>query len=419
MYVRGCRAPVIRTATGSTREFQGNCTFEEGIGGCHGAALLRVLHAAGSLAVGVATPHLRRWRLPPTRLSTRLTAPPGRPLAHPQTIKTRAATRLPRWPTMGVCNSAASSAVGDAPALRPRWMRAVPRPPGTPLTLFVAAVPTGASAGCAASVWDGRSCNFISAAGLAHRLTNQSGKTACNIGAIGSSPLAVPATVPGDLVTDLQRAGVVGNPLFNTNFQNSTAWSGGTWTFSKVFALPAQMQGPGVSVLLVFDGIKMGATVMVNGHMLGNTTNQHRRWVYPLGSAVLGEAASHTVTVVFDHAITTEGRYMDCSGGWDWAPYSFMRDADGNPAFTRGIWKGVYLAGFETASAAITYVVPQVRYTGGDYPTTPLQDGKAPFAVDTKVFLHAADNVTGTVVVRGEWGAEKQQPVTLQVSANC
>ena len=57
--------------------------------------------------------------------------------------------------------------------------------------------------------------------------------------------------------------------------------------------------------------------------------------------------------------------------------------------------------GFEQATtAAITYVVPHVKYTGGDYPTAALQDGKAPFVVDTKVFMHAAqDGVKGTLVL--------------------
>ena len=107
-------------------------------------------------------------------------------------------------------------------------------------------------------------------------------------------------------------------------------------------------------------------------------------------------------------------------GGWDWAPYSFMRDPDGNPAWTKGIWKGVYMVGIEkAAAAAITYVVPHVKYAGGDYPTTPLVDGEAPFVVDTKVFLHAAeDGVKGTVTITGEWGATKKQAVTLHAGEN-
>ena len=60
------------------------------------------------------------------------------------------------------------------------------------------------------------------------------------------------------------------------------------------------------------------------------------------------------MTVTFDATISTEGRYMDCSGGWDWAPYSFMRDPDGNPAWSKGIWKGVYMVGFEQASKCLS-----------------------------------------------------------------
>ena len=59
-------------------------------------------------------------------------------------------------------------------------------------------------------------------------------------------------------------------------------------------------------------------------------------------------------------SITTEGRYMACSGGWDWAPYSDSRDADGNPSFTKGIWQSVYLVA--APEIAITDVVPLVYY---------------------------------------------------------
>jgi hypothetical protein len=71
-------------------------------------------------------------------------------------------------------------------------------------------------------------------------------------------------------------------------------------------------------MLLVFDGIKMGATVAFNGHVLGNATNQHRRWVYSIKPSQLElvEGATQAVTVTFDATISTEGRYMDCSGGW-------------------------------------------------------------------------------------------------------
>ena len=283
----------------------------------------------------------------------------------------------------------------------------------------------GASASCAASVWDGSHCTFRRPQDLKYRVSNQKGKTACVFN-ITSRVLAINGTVPGDLVTDLQNSGIVDNPLLDINFQTQAGnWSGHTWTYSKRFVLPAELAAPTSALLLVFEGIKMGATVSFNQHVLGNATNQHRRWVWPVDPALLSTASpdgSHVVEVAFDSSIATEGRYMDCSGGWDWAPYSFMRDVDGNPMWTRGIWKDVYLVGFTRATAAaVTYVVPQVRYVGAHPdPTVPLRDGgDNPFEVDVCVHMHAATTgVEGTVVVTGNWGDEQRTPVTLTPGEN-
>ena len=96
-----------------------------------------------------------------------------------------------------------------------------------------------------------------------------------------------------------------------------------------------------------------------------------------------------------------------------WMPFCFHHLADSR-MHTIG-WRRVHTTG----TAAITYVVPQVKYNGGDYPTTPLEDGKAPFVVDTKIFLHAAqDGIKGTVTVTGEWGDSKSQAVTLHAGEN-
>ena len=75
---------------------------------------------------------------------------------------------------------------------------------------------------------------------------------------------------------------------------------------------------------MVFDGIKMGGQIILNGHVLGNATNQFRRWVFPLAGPLgleLESNAINTLEVKFDDNIDTESRFMSCSGGWDWAPY--------------------------------------------------------------------------------------------------
>ena len=52
--------------------------------------------------------------------------------------------------------------------------------------------------------------------------------------------LSQPA-VPGDLITDLERAGLIGDPLYELNFRNATLWdtpvsSGKQWVYSTTFS---------------------------------------------------------------------------------------------------------------------------------------------------------------------------------------
>ena len=170
-------------------------------------------------------------------------------------------------------------------------------------------------------------------------MTNASGSVACIVPPITETPIKISATVPGELVSDLQRAGLTADPFLDNTYKNASLWAGPVWAYTKRFTVAAGSGSGSDAVLLVLDGIKMGAVVKLNGVALGNTTNQHRRWIYELPAGLLGAAGGDELTVVFDDSITTEGRYMDCSGGWDWAPYSYVRDGDGNPAFTKGIWK--------------------------------------------------------------------------------
>lgn len=73
----------------------------------------------------------------------------------------------------------------------------------------------------------------------------------------------------------------------------------------------------------------MRSDVTTNSHVfsrfLGNASDQHRRYVFPV-SAVLRPIANR-LTVSFDASVDmSAGRFMGCSGGWDWAPYSNARD---------------------------------------------------------------------------------------------
>jgi hypothetical protein len=202
----------------------------------------------------------------------------------------------------------------------------------------------GATDGCAAAVFRNPTpcspyanlcrghCTFRTAEDLLSPVDNSTENvTSCIPTGLQPTPtITINATVPGDLVTDLQRAGVIADPLTDANFKNTTWWNGRRWSYSKSFAWPPPLPPPGQQevgaadggeVLLVMEGIKMGANVSLNGQYLGTVTDQFVRQVWPVSKLLAAQASgadvalkSHTIEVVFDREIGTNARFMACSG---------------------------------------------------------------------------------------------------------
>ena len=180
----------------------------------------------------------------------------------------------------------------------------------------------------------GSNCYAKNKAALSKKTTRPN-RVACVLGTSSAPPPSPPppppctggymsATVPGDVLSDLQRAGKIGDPLYELNFKDKgqqALWMQ-DWTYTRLFTL-LEHGGNGTDVaagaILVFDSIKMGARVYVDGTFLGTVKDQFLRYIFPLAGK-LGTRAQHNVSVVFDQSIDTQGRFMACSGGWDWAP---------------------------------------------------------------------------------------------------
>ena len=190
----------------------------------------------------------------------------------------------------------------------------------------------------------------------------------------------------------------------NDNFRNSSLWGQRTWTYTARFKAPDNLLAPtgqsATSVLLVFDGVKMGARVVLNGAPLGTVEDQFLRYTFEVSSAL---GAENTLEVIFDQDIDVKGRFMACSGGWDWAPYTTTYNCLGTKVFTLGLWKDVYLVPIAPGTAALLHVVPHIRYTG-PYPTTPLTQATAsPFALNVTLFTWAPTPVSVLPRVVGAW----------------
>ena len=91
---------------------------------------------------------------------------------------------------------------------------------------------------------------------------------------------SLPASVPGDLISDLAEAGIIGDPLVDSNFYDDAAEWNKTWTISTTFDGGA---AAGARVALVFDGVKMGASIKLNGKALGAASDQFLRYRRPSG----------------------------------------------------------------------------------------------------------------------------------------
>lgn len=208
---------------------------------------------------------------------------------------------------------------------------------------------------------------------------------------------------------------IIGDPLYELNWlSNSTLWAQHTFNYSSSFTLSAD-EAANAGTMLVFDGIKMGANIYVNDHLVGTAVDQFLRYTFVVGgTSGFGVEGANSVVVSFDPALTVDGRFMACTGGWDWAPYSDQSQA-AQPGtaklFSKGIWKSVYVV--TTASAAMTHVVPQTFYNG-DYVIEPLKDGQhAGFTVKVRTHFWAPADTTGTLSVTGSWGGQASASVRI------
>lgn len=125
------------------------------------------------------------------------------------------------------------------------------------------------------------------------------------------------ARVPGDLLTDLQTANVIGDPLYELNFvpQYMTAlpiWDASNWTYSTTFDLdPAIVTA--ADAWIVFDGVKMAADITLNGHYLGYTNDQFLRYNWPVKSYL--QPTGNVLSVTFPTSVdprNDEARFMAC-----------------------------------------------------------------------------------------------------------
>ncbi|MDR1807262.1 MAG: glycoside hydrolase family 2 protein, partial [Propionibacteriaceae bacterium] len=228
----------------------------------------------------------------------------------------------------------------------------------------------------------------------------------------------IPATVPGVVHADLMAAGLLADPYIG-RAELDQMWVGDqTWTYRGRFALDPD--GPELAAAhadLVCDGLDTLAEVTLNGHVLGRTANQHRRYTFDVVAAL--QPGDNVLEVRFDPAVPYAAgllaelgprphppvlpypfntiRKMACNFGWDWGPI----------LITAGIWKPLRLVTWDTARLAEASVLATAA---------PTADG---WSGDLCLRAHVTGNLAGatvTVELAGP-GTQATAPATAQATA--
>ena len=176
----------------------------------------------------------------------------------------------------------------------------------------------------------------------------------------------VPARVPGGVLGDLRRAGLIPDP-HDGDHEHELRWVGDSdWTYATTVTVPAGA----ARADLVFHGLDTVATIVVDGVEVAHTENQHRTYRIPLAGRagdVPLEVRLHSPRAFAEERLAAYGRRPTafsplppfirkaaCDFGWDWGP----------DLASSGIWRAVEL---ETWSVArLASVRPVVRLRGAD-----------------------------------------------------
>jgi beta-mannosidase len=167
--------------------------------------------------------------------------------------------------------------------------------------------------------------------------------------------VAVPATVPGCVHTDLLSAGRIDDPYLNDN-EDRLRWIGLTdWEYRTAFAWGSEDFD---HVELVCEGLDTVAELVLNGVEIARTCNMHRTYRFDVTRQL--QAGANELTIRFasayQYAASEQRRLGDRPNAYADAPFNFIRKMAANfgwdwgPALTTcGIWKPIGLHSWSVA----------------------------------------------------------------------
>ena len=232
-----------------------------------------------------------------------------------------------------------------------------------------------------------------------------------------------PVAVPGGMYTALYDAKLIPDPYFAQN-EKLTQWpSREDWLFSRSFTLPEGFASA-KSVTLRLEDVDCFATVKVNGHEVGKTSNRFQRYDFDVKPFLkAGENAiealfesteriSYAESNKYDRAYRIANatvrqinlvRTVQCHGGWDW----------GITQMDTGFMGTVKLVASDTARIDYVYTTQDFAKDWSSVAVTVTVEATSPSGGETELAV-SLGNVAKTERVTLAPGANKVD-VTLDV----
>ena len=183
-----------------------------------------------------------------------------------------------------------------------------------------------------------------------------------------------PATVPGVVHTDLMDNNIIDDPYMRLNERGVQWVDKEDWVYETTFTPEADMIGK-ENISLCFDGLDTYADVFLNDSLILSADNMFRRWEVPVKALIKGGENTLRVYLhspikvdmpkwektpyrysasndqsenggVFDRKLSMFARKAGYHYGWDWGPR----------LVTSGIWRPVYLKGWDDARIDNVYI---------------------------------------------------------------
>jgi beta-mannosidase len=161
------------------------------------------------------------------------------------------------------------------------------------------------------------------------------------------------AKVPGDVYTDLWRAGRLDDPHFGRNSLKAKWVPENEWWYKRQFDVPKEMEGKRIQ--LVFDGVDFACDVWLNGVLLGSHEGMFSKFKFNVSDIIRFERLRFGTNVLMVRLHPAPRRYSQVAGrkpAWHGDYWVSLPPT--------GIWKPVYLEAMGNVTIEDTYVQPSI-----------------------------------------------------------